>query len=50
LKKVEPKIIENLPFFSHDELIAIMYSYIKTETQSDTLIKEFIRRVELLYF
>jgi hypothetical protein len=50
LTKCEPKIIENISFFNHDELIAIIYSYIKTNTLSPTLTDEFVRRVELLYF
>lgn len=30
LSKVEGKVLENIAFFTHDELIAIMYSYLKT--------------------
>ena len=50
LSKVEGKVLENMVFFNHDELIAIMYSYLKTEAQSDKLVDEFVKRMELLYF
>lgn len=45
LTKTEPRIIENIRFFNHDELIAIMFSYLKTGTASEMLIEEFVRRV-----
>jgi hypothetical protein len=38
LSKVEHKVIENLSFLTHDELIAVIYSYLKTETQTDRLV------------
>lgn len=50
LGKVEAKIIQNIKFFNHDELIAIMFSYVKTGTESPQLVEEFVKRVELLYF
>ena len=50
LTKAEPRIIENISFFNHDELIAIVYSYIKTNTISEKMIESFVRRIELLYF
>jgi hypothetical protein len=45
LTKAEPRIIENIRFFNHDELIAIMFSYLKTGTASEMLVEEFVRRV-----
>ena len=45
LSKVEGKVLENLAFFTHDELIAVMYSYLKTETFSERLVEQFVNRV-----
>ena len=38
LTKAETKVIDNISFFNHDELIALAYSYIKTNTISDKFI------------
>jgi hypothetical protein len=46
---MEERLLSNLKFLNHEELIASAFSYIRTSLMSDKFIKQFTRRVQLIY-